>query len=105
MSEETDENFKIPHQRANSFHSAFANGVTVSLSPSGYYNMTFWEDAMGIVSETARLEDGVMETSYESDDVLAHREDKFRITIDLSTMRALHDVLDRRLKLIDGDEE
>lgn len=88
---------KIDHRRSSAFTSAFANGVVLSLAPSGLYNLTFYEDVVGIHSEhlTATSE---TETSTEflTDDLHPHKEDKVRVTMKEEDLRSLCALIQRR---------
>lgn len=104
MSDEEQE-FKIDHRTSKTFASTFSNGVTLTLAPSGYYQLTFWEEVVGIVQETAKpKKDGGRDIYYKEEDTFLHKEDKMRVTMDLSTLSALHKVISRRLEMLQSGE-
>lgn len=99
---------KILHHRSPHFSSQYA-GNTVVAGPSGdgLYHLIFNTDVIGIQHETAELieptgdvtEDGYLKAAYKSkinrDDLEYFREDVARITMPLSSLLRLRDVLNQ----------
>jgi hypothetical protein len=75
---------KIQHRRSANFGSVFANGAVLSaISASQMFTLTFYEDVVGLNSETVMKASGdaPVKTAFKDDDVTPHREDKVRVTL------------------------
>ncbi len=97
---------KVPHRRANGFTSVYATGVVSSYVPfGGSMTLTFYEDVIGINSETLEmLEDGTKaKTSFEDGDLEPHREDKVRVTLMPDAAAKLYQLLKEQFgEFLDG---
>lgn len=93
------ETIKVRHRRSNDFSSVYASGVISSSVPfTGLFNLTFYEDVIGIQSETMNTS-GTTEivTSFEDGDIEHHREDKVRVSMSPETAQLLINLLTRQL--------
>ena len=100
MSDEK-KNIKIPHHRSANFCSHFVNGALISGPlPNGNLNFVFYEDAVGIISETGIPQevDGQYTPTLEDDDFFNFREDKARISMPMSTAKLIYELLKKRFE-------
>ena len=104
---EIPKELKIPHHRAPNFSSHFATNASITgPTGDGMYHIIFYADVVGLISETARLnEKDVTEnekgylagynTTIELDDTEHFRENKTRITMPFGAILQLRDLLNR----------
>lgn len=107
MENEESTKKKIKHRRSEHFQSVFAGGTVVSKIERGpTYTLTFYEDVVGINSETILVsEDGVASTGFETGDLDHHREDKVRVTIREDGLIALRDLINRLLTVGSNEQQ
>jgi len=101
---------KVEHHRASNFISTFATNVVLTgPSADGFYHLIFYADAVAINHETAQLVEtsktGTFETEaryktrLDKDSFRPFREDKARITLPISTLAEIGDLLIRRVPI------
>jgi hypothetical protein len=100
MADETTKT--IIHRRAVGFSTVYASGIVSSLVPnSGLFNLTFYEDVVGVRQETlASSSETTAISTIEESGLEPHREDKVRVSMRPETVVALVNLLQEQLKTI-----
>lgn len=96
---------KVEHRRAPTFNSAFATGTILSALGNGFYNLTFYEDCVGVEKETMTINpDGSTVSSFGPGDLFPHKEDKIRITMHHKDLMALYTLMKSKLDVAEGHQ-